>query len=178
MDEEVFWVVDVSVGSGLDAVDYLFLHVNTAQHKVTLENRPTLGSRSSRMARGIYRVSSLCLQPYIISNQTLLHFNKKTYLVEKHILAVSALGRKVFEIAILVDPMLLAKLLPELAANYTRQVNSCLSFGGLLTARGCRRTVIAALAGLDCDDFSVHANPLILVKQEGKKTNIPRHFMS
>jgi hypothetical protein len=132
------------------------------------------------MARGIYRVSSLCLQPYIISNRALLHFNKKkTDLVEKHILAVSALGRKVFEIPILVDPMLLAKLLPELAANYIRRVSCCLSFGGLLTARGYRRTIIAALAGLDCDDFSVHASPLILVKWEDrKKSNMPRHFTS
>ena len=39
-------------------------------------------------------------------------------LVEEDVLAVAALARKVLEVAILVDAVFLAKLLPELAANY------------------------------------------------------------
>jgi hypothetical protein len=38
-------------------------------------------------------------------------------LVEKDVFAVAAFGRKVFEVAILRDAVLEAKLLPELAAN-------------------------------------------------------------
>lgn len=38
-------------------------------------------------------------------------------LVVEDILSVTALGRKVLEIAILVDPMFLAELLPELTPN-------------------------------------------------------------
>jgi hypothetical protein len=39
-------------------------------------------------------------------------------LVVEDIFAVTALGRKIFEIAVLTDPMLLAKLLPELTADF------------------------------------------------------------
>ena len=38
-------------------------------------------------------------------------------LVEENIFAVTTFGRKVFEVAVLVDPMLLAQLLPELRAH-------------------------------------------------------------
>ena len=38
-------------------------------------------------------------------------------LVVEYILAVAALGREVLQIPVLVDPVLLAELLPELAAN-------------------------------------------------------------
>ena len=39
-------------------------------------------------------------------------------LVEEDVLAIAALGGKVLEVSILVDAMFLAKLLPELTANY------------------------------------------------------------
>jgi F0F1-type ATP synthase gamma subunit len=39
-------------------------------------------------------------------------------LVKEDILAVAAFSRKLLEIAVLVDPMLLAKLLPEFTANF------------------------------------------------------------
>lgn len=42
-----------------------------------------------------------------------------TCLVEEDILPVTALSREVFEVAVLVDAVLLAQLLPELAANCT-----------------------------------------------------------
>ena len=38
-------------------------------------------------------------------------------LVVEYIFAVAALGREVLQIPVLVDPVLLAELLPELAAN-------------------------------------------------------------
>ena len=46
-------------------------------------------------------------------------------LVVEDILAVAALGRKVLQVPVLVDPMLLAELLPELTAN-------CISVSALL----------------------------------------------
>lgn len=39
------------------------------------------------------------------------------YLVEENILPIAALGRKVLEVAVLADAMLLAELLPELTAH-------------------------------------------------------------
>ena len=39
------------------------------------------------------------------------------HLVEEDVLAITTLGRKVFKISVLVDAMLLAELLPELASN-------------------------------------------------------------
>jgi hypothetical protein len=52
-------------------------------------------------------------------------------LVEEDVLAVAALGREVLEVAVAVDAMLLAQLLPELLPD-----------------------AVAALAGLQRDDFS------------------------
>jgi hypothetical protein len=42
-------------------------------------------------------------------------------LVEEDVLAVAALGRKVLQVAILVDAVLEAELLPELAPDWVRQ---------------------------------------------------------
>ena len=39
-------------------------------------------------------------------------------LVVKYILAVAALGRKVFEVSVLADAVFLTELLPELASDY------------------------------------------------------------
>ena len=41
----------------------------------------------------------------------------REYLIEKDIFAVSTFGRKVFEVAVLIDAMFLAELLPELGAD-------------------------------------------------------------
>ena len=41
----------------------------------------------------------------------------KTCLIEEDVLAITAFGSEVFEIAILADTMLLAQLLPEWTAN-------------------------------------------------------------
>jgi hypothetical protein len=55
-------------------------------------------------------------------------------LVEEDVFAVAAFGRKILEIAVLVDAVLLTQLLPELLAN-----------------------AVPALAGLDCYYLSVLA---------------------
>lgn len=39
------------------------------------------------------------------------------YLVEKHVLAITALGRKLLQVAVLADAMLQTELLPELAPD-------------------------------------------------------------
>lgn len=44
------------------------------------------------------------------------------YLVEEDVLAIPSLGRKVLEISILIDPVLLTQLLPELTAHYKKRV--------------------------------------------------------
>jgi hypothetical protein len=41
----------------------------------------------------------------------------KSHLVEEDVLPVTAFGRKVFQVAVLVDTVLLAELLPELAPD-------------------------------------------------------------
>lgn len=43
-------------------------------------------------------------------------FNRPN-LVEEHILAIAALGRKILEITVWANSVLLAQLLPELASN-------------------------------------------------------------
>lgn len=63
----------------------------------------------------MYLVSSDCAIPCQRSVQA--YNSSPTDLVEKDVLAVAPLGRKVLEVAILVDTVLLAELLPELAAD-------------------------------------------------------------
>lgn len=41
----------------------------------------------------------------------------RTHLVEKHILAIAALGREILEVAVRTDAVLQAQLLPELAPD-------------------------------------------------------------
>lgn len=111
-DEEVFGVVDVSIRSGLDAIDDLTSDQLTSAGKP--EETHTLGSKSSKIARGIYLVSSLC-SPRI----SILRWPRliEMYLVEKHVLAITALGRKLLQVAVLADAMLQTELLPELAPD-------------------------------------------------------------
>lgn len=45
-------------------------------------------------------------------------------LVKEDILSVPALGREVFEIAVLVDAVLLTQLLPELTSHFTHAIVS------------------------------------------------------
>jgi len=71
-------------------------------------------------------------------------------LVVKDILAVAALGCEVFQIPVLTDPMFLTQLLPELAPNYIPSANRQRS----RRAPETRLTAVAALTGLDRDDFS------------------------
>lgn len=80
-------------------------------------------------------------------------------LVVKDVLAVAALGGKVLEIAVLVDAVLLAELLPELAANLNARAlyvsrdsfrtSTCIAGNG----KGGKRTAVTALPRLDCDDL-------------------------
>lgn len=57
---EVLGIVDVSVGAGLDTVDDLASGFSIVWEDIVSGNtKRTLGSRSIRMALGIYRVSSL-----------------------------------------------------------------------------------------------------------------------
>lgn len=89
-------------------------------------------------------------------------------LVVKDILAIAAFGRKVLEVPILVDPVLLAQLLPELAPNLVcvslcstssyrgMGIFVCSEGGGARSDRmAWLLTAVAALAGLNCDNFSV-----------------------
>ena len=78
MDIEVLWVIDVFISARLYTVDDLFqaqvsntfdlagLAIMSASASNMVlrygEMVRTLGSKSSRMARGIYRVSSDCMQ--------------------------------------------------------------------------------------------------------------------
>lgn len=66
-DEEVFGVVDVLVRTGLNGVKDLDSGISARRStkglRVLGRNwHHTLGSKSSRMARGMYRVSSLCIR--------------------------------------------------------------------------------------------------------------------
>ena len=97
----------------------------------------------------------------------------QTHLIEEDVLAISALGCKLLQVPILADAVLEAQLLPELAANcrlvlaesagmygYWRGVWWC---GAVLMEeawRGTQHTVVAALAGLDGDDFPVISHNL------------------
>jgi hypothetical protein len=42
----------------------------------------------------------------------------ETDLVKEHILAITALGRELLQVSILIDAMLQAQLLPELTSDY------------------------------------------------------------
>jgi len=66
----------------------------------------TLGSRSIRIALGMYRVSSLyrCGINRLRSRGEVL---KHAYLVEEDVLAITAFGRKVLQIAVSTDAVLL-----------------------------------------------------------------------
>jgi len=76
------------------------------------------------MARGMYLVSS----DYAKSVALLaISLGQHSYLVEEHILSITALGRKVFEVAILVDAVLLTELLPKLASHCIIHIRSCVN---------------------------------------------------
>lgn len=95
-------------------------------------------------------------------------------LVVEDVLAVAALGRKVLKRAVLADSVLLAELLPELAANCKRIMVSistkqkasqprpprkqgcsvvCARSAQRVGREGMGLTVVAALSSLDRDDF-------------------------
>lgn len=80
-------------------------------------------------------------------------------LVVKHVFPIAALCREIFEVAVLVDPVLLAQLLPELAADcvssvhrFLIQVFSCSRRAAFV---GVALTAVTALASLDCDDLAI-----------------------
>ena len=75
-------------------------------------------------------------------------------LVEKHILAVSALGSPLLENALLVDAVLGAEALPEYRAHWGVDERGQRARG--LPGAGVLRTLVAALAKLDGDDFARH----------------------
>jgi len=121
----------------------------------------TRGSRSSKIARGIYLVSSDC-ETLVVCLKIL--GKTPSYLIEENILSVTALCRKVFEITILINAVLLTQLLPKLTADYSIRVSIHTS---LIVVRqhpkgwdeccraDCTRTTVAALAGLNCNDLSI-----------------------
>lgn len=59
-------------------------------------------------------------------------------LVEENVLSISALGSKVFQITVLTDSMLLAKLLPELTPNYSSSVSVSIGVSSWGAHRCCR----------------------------------------
>lgn len=71
------------------------------------------------MARGMYRVSSDYAWSLSVScsSRRCVARLKGTDLVEKDVLPIPSLGRKVLQIPVLIDSMLLTQLLPELRAN-------------------------------------------------------------
>jgi hypothetical protein len=71
-------------------------------------------------------------------------------LVEEDVFAVAALGREVGEVAVLVDAVFLAELLPELAADCARESVGVVWCGGCLEGL----TAVTALAGLERDDLA------------------------
>ena len=70
------------------------------------------------MARGTYRVSSL----WITLVQLGFIQGTACNLIEEDIFAVTAFCGKVFQVAVLVDTMLLTQLLPKLTTNFRRSV--------------------------------------------------------
>jgi len=79
--------------------------------------------------------SRACTHPWLqIYQNCSWDVSRIVALVVEHVFSIAAFCRKVFEVAILVNAVLLAKLLPELATN-----------------------AVAALAGLDCDDLARHS---------------------
>jgi len=106
MDVEVLRVIDIAVWASLDTVEYLRVvlasSIATASPTVIAH---TLCSRSSKMARGTYLVSS----DYLLVNVP-VQANPSpgcANLVEEHVLAITSLCSKVFKVAILIDSMLL-----------------------------------------------------------------------
>lgn len=64
------------------------------------------------------------------------------YLIEEHIFSISSFCCKIFQITIFADSVFLTELLPELGADFDVSFDK----------EEC--TVVAALAGLDCDELS------------------------
>jgi hypothetical protein len=58
-DKEILWVVNVFVGTGLNAMENLIETLQLIARKAPPDEYRTLGSKSNKIARGIYRVSSL-----------------------------------------------------------------------------------------------------------------------
>lgn len=99
-DIKVLGVVDVFVRPRLDAVDDL---PTTSMFSIRVSSSKARGETYSRFQ--VYQDRSRDVSCIVT-------------LVVEHVLAVAALGRKLLEVAISSDSMLLAELLPELASNY------------------------------------------------------------
>lgn len=103
-------------------------------------------------------------------------------LVVENVFAVATLGREIFEIAVLTDAVLLAKLLPELTPNLWATLKSAISaqagrLVGVLDAMYAGSlTAVAALASLDRNDFPAQrvSNSLQTAAQD--EINVPRHI--
>lgn len=78
------------------------------------------------MARGMYRVSS----DWEMGQHGSMAAGRGACLVEEDILPVAAFCRKVLEVAILVDAVFLAQLLPELASHCLDVSKAALVQGG------------------------------------------------
>jgi hypothetical protein len=103
----------------------------------------------------MYLVSSLCRlsgQPRLLAILTLAN------LVEEDVLAIPTFGCEILKIPILVDPMLLTQLLPELTTNYGTYSSASAQLGLCRELEDSSGTIVAALASLDRDDFSVRGS--------------------
>ena len=92
-------------------------------------------------------------------------------LIEEDILAVTALGRKVLQVPILANSVLLTELLPELTSNCAEvrsNSNDHKTIGKL--------TAVAALAGLNRDNFSAGLSVKTAVRLRAARSYTPRHY--
>jgi hypothetical protein len=100
----------------------------------------------------MYLVSSLCK---LCGQHRFLAFSSFANLVEENVLAIPAFGREILEIPILIDPMFLTQLLPELATNYGTYSSALAQLDLCPKVEDSCGTIVAALAGLDRDNLSV-----------------------
>lgn len=128
--EEILGIVDISIGSGLNAID----HLPRSQAERSKKENPTTYPRleiEQNRSRNIPCVITLangektCFS-IDIRKQYGYVIIKSTDLVEKNIFAISALSCELLQIPILVYAMFETQLLPELAADYRKQSVLCL----------------------------------------------------
>lgn len=99
---EVLWVVDILVWSCLYSIDDL--------------------ETVSVSIAALLRFIPVTYSGFEIDQDGPRNVSSVVALVEEDVFAVAALGREVLQVSVLADAMLLAELLPELAANWVKSV--------------------------------------------------------